>query len=244
MKTSFIRLLHSGFISVLMIVASSQSLYAANLNVIGSLEARGHIQVMTDSAPAAVNLADTTYAYIVGDRIKTGTGTGILTITGLGRIGLAPDTEASIAESNGDLNLALTTGTMAYALTPGSSFTIKAAGMTLHPVRTPVQQVSTGDEQRVTGWVAIGKDGKVTVNARDGRIEVSHGGTVQVVEAGQRSELQVQEGKLIATQGGGGAAAGGFWTANKILLAVLVIGGGIGYAVSTTGNNPKPLASP
>lgn len=244
MNKLFTRLLHSGFISIFMLVASTQSLYAANLNVIGSLEARGHIQIISDNSPAALNLADTTYAYMTGDRIKTGTGTGILTISGLGHIGLAPATEASIAESNGDLGLNLTAGTIAYALTPGSSFTIKAAGMTLHPVSTPIQKVSTGDEKQVTGWVSIAKDGKVQVSARDGRIEISQGGTMQVVEAGQQSELQVQDGKLIATAAGGGAAGGGFWTANKILLAILAIGGATAYAISTTSNNVKHLASP
>lgn len=245
MKIVFSRSLLSSCLALLMLGASTQSLSAAEMNVIGSLEARGQIQVLTDSAPAAMNLRDTTYAYIAGDRVKTGSGTGMLTINGLGRIGLASNSDARVIDNQGGLSLELNAGTVAYALTPGSDFSIKAAGMTLHPVRTPLQNVSDSDSVRITGWVTIDKDGKVQVGARDGRIEVRHAGTVQVVEAGQQSQLQLQQGKLIATANGAGAGGGiGGMSANTLLLITAVIAGGIAAAAVTTGNDTKNLASP
>jgi hypothetical protein len=246
MKTVISRLLHCGFIPVLMLAAASQSVYAENLNVLGNLQAKGQIQIITGNAPAPVKLTDTTYAYLSGDTIKTGQGSGVLNINDLGRIGLAPGTEASVTKTAKGVNVDLTSGAMAYTLTPGSDFTIQAAGMTLQPSHSPVQKVSTGDEQQMTGWVKIGKDGKVEVGAQSGSIEITRGGTRQVVESGQQSVLQFQGGKLIATQAGGagGAGAGGGLTGSQILAIVVVAAGGAGAGVSLATSKSKKLASP
>lgn len=244
MKSLFSRLLHAGLIPTLMFAASSQAVFAENLHVLGSLEARGQIQVLTNSAPAPVKLTDTTYAYFSGDTIKTGQGTGVLSITGLGRVALAPATEAVVMKASQGVSVDLSSGAMAYSLAPGADFTVKANGMTIQPAHSPVQNVSTGAGENVTGWVSIGKDGKVEVGSRNGRVEVSQGGTRQVIETGQSSVVQFQGGKLIATAAGGGGAGGGGTPGleNLIILAVVAGGAAIGYELSRS--DKKKLASP
>ena len=246
MKTVISRLLHSVLLPVLMLAAASQSVYADNLHVLGSLQATGRIQVVAGTAPAPVTLTDTSYAYVSGDKIKTGQGTGVLNINGLGRIGLAPGTEASVTKTTKGVNVDLTSGAVAYSLTPGSDFTIHAAGMTLQPSHSPIQKVSTGAEQQLTGWVKIGKDGRVEVGAQNGSIEITRGGTRQVVEAGRQSVLQFQGGKLIATQAGGAGAAGGAGglTGAEILGIVVVAAGGIAAGVTLATSKNKQPASP
>lgn len=246
MKIFLSRFLHAGFIATLMTVASSQSLFAENLDVLGNLQARGQIRVMSDGAPSPVRLADTTYAYIAGDTIQTVRGTGVLSIAGLGRIALAPATEAVARNADKGISLSLNAGAVAYSLAPGSDFTVRAGGMTVQPARSPVRKVNAGAEGNLTGWISIGEDGRVKVGSRNGRIEISRGGSMQVVEAGRTSAIEFQGGKLIATQAGGagagGGATGGFGMENLILLAMAAAGAAVGIAMS--GNNNKPLASP
>lgn len=244
MKPLFSRLLHAGLIPTLMLAVSSQAVFAENLHVLGSLEARGQIQVLTEGTPAPVKLKDTTYAYFSGDAVKTDQGTGVLSITGLGRIALAPATEAVVVSAGQGVSVKLSSGAMAYSLTPGADFTIKANGMTIQPSHSPVRKVSTDVDGNITGWVSIGKDGKVEVGSRSGRVEVSQGGTRQVIEAGRSSVVQFQGGKLIATQAGGGGAGGSGTPGleNLIILAVVAGGAAIGYTLSQ--DNNKKLASP
>jgi hypothetical protein len=244
MKSLFSRLLHAGLIPTLMLAASSQAVFAQNLHVLGSLEARGQIQVSTEGAPAPVKLTDTTYAYFSGDAIKTGEGTGVLSITGLGRVALAAATEATVVKTGRGVSVNLNSGAMAYSLAPGADFTVEANGMTIQPAHSPVRKVSTGAEENITGWVSIGKDGKVEVGSRNGRVEVSRGSTRQVIETGRSSVIQFRGGKLIATQAGGGGAGGGGTPGleNLILLAVVAGGAAVGYEMSR--GNKKKLASP
>lgn len=210
MKRLFSHSMLTGFIATLSIIASTQTLYAENLNVLGNLEAKGNIQISAQGQPAPVNLSNTTYSYLSGDTIKTGKGTGILNITGVGRIGLAEGTEATVTETDMGADMNLISGAIGYALTPNSNFTIKVAGMTLRPARSPLQKVSAGAEELVIGWVAVGEDGAVEVGAHSGRVEVSQGGMLQVLESGQHSILQNQDGKLLMTQlGAGGGFIGG-----------------------------------
>jgi hypothetical protein len=253
MKIFLSRTLLSGCISMLVMAAGTQSLSADELNVLGSLQARGRIQVSTDNGPAPVNLADTTFAYVAGDTINTGKGTGLLKINGLGRIGLAPDTEASVVQANNSVSVNLNRGAIAYTLTPGSDFTVRVAGMTVRPTRSPIQQVSAGVEEHVTGWILIGEAGKVEVGSQSGRIEISQQGSMQVVETGQMSVVQFQGGKLIATQAGGagagasagaGAAGGSGITLLQILAIAAVVGGITAGIVLSEDDDEVPPASP
>jgi len=246
MKTLFSRSLLSGCISILMLVAGSQSLSAAELHVVGNLQANGRIQIVNDTMPAPLNLADTSYALLSGDTVKTGNGTAVLKISGMGRIGLAPDTEASVSGTDQGLDVDIKSGALGYVLTPGSAFTIKAADMTMRPTHSPVQKVSDSNlPQQVTGWVKIGKDGKVEVGAKNGRIEITHGGSVQVVESGKQAVLALQNGKLIATAlttlGSPPSLFG--LSPTQFLAIAAVVGGGIAAGVTLTGNDNNP-ASP
>lgn len=244
MKTLAARSLLTAFISSLMMVASTQSLYAENLDVLGNLQAKGTIHVTSDGAPAPARLADTTYAYVSGDTIRTGNGTGVLEIAGLGRIALAQDTEASVVDTSEGVDVDLRSGAVAYALTQGSDVTIQAAGMTVQPSRSPLRKVSN-EPQQVIGWVNIAEDGKVQVGSRNGRIEVRQGDSVQVVEAGQQSVLQMQGGKLIATQAGGAGAAGGLGISPGLLAGLIVLGGvGLAAGVVASSSGDDEPASP
>lgn len=214
-------------LSMLVMVSGSQALSADELQVVGNLQARGTVEIATETAQAPIRLSNTTYAYMTGDVIRTGRGSAMLEVSGLGRIGFAENTEASVADAEQGTAVELTSGGLAYNLTPGSAFTIQANGMTIQPTRSPVQEVSAGNSANAAGWVAIGEDGQVKVGSRSGEVEITQGGTRQVVAAGQQSVLQFQGGRLIATQFGGGGF-GGLAGVDVLMLGIMAVG--VGFA--------------
>jgi len=231
MNRLFSRSLLSGFIAAMTMVASSQSIYAENLNVLGNLEAKGQIQVLGEGVLAPIRLSNTTYTYVAGDIVKTGKGSGILSIPGVGRIGLAPDTEIMVTEADMGVDVELVSGAIGYSLTPGSNFTVNVAGMVVRPMRSPLQRVNTGSDEQVIGWIAVGEDGLVEVGSHSGTIEINRDGTLQVVQAGEQSVLQYQSGQLIATQlgGAGGGYLGGL--SGLQILGIVVVAAAVGYVV-------------
>lgn len=254
-NTRLFQPLLTAVIGLLALGAGQQTGYAASVDVVGNLEARGAIRIMTGDIAAPLSLTDTTYAYAPGDRIVTGSGTGILNIDDIGRLGFAPQTEATVSRDDSGISVSLERGTVAYMVADDSEFRVHAGDMVLQPARSPVQKVDLSDKSAVSGWVTVDADGNVNVGANSGRVEVRHGGTMNVVESGQLVTYAVQDGDLIpvvaeavdepdGTGGGGDTWATGLGV--LILGAGLAVGLGVGLSGGGGGGGgpPPPMVSP
>lgn len=182
---------------------------AADVSVLGDLEVRGSAQVRAEESGAPVRLSDTSYAYVSGERIRTrDDASAVLRLDGGDRLALGPQTRARIEGEAGRYSVDLSEGSLAYSVSPDSALTIDAGGSTLEPVGDAIKPVSSGDEQRITGWVSVDESGKVNVSARSGDMEVTRGGSTRVVSAGESVSIDGTSGELIAAQVQGATEGG------------------------------------
>ncbi|RMD68672.1 MAG: hypothetical protein D6819_08830, partial [Gammaproteobacteria bacterium] len=216
--------------------------------VLGHLETRGNVQVVTADGPS-VSVANTVYAYFGGDRIVTNSGAAVLEGS-FGRLGLAENSAASAYMQGGALHVKLEKGTLAYALEPGAKVLIHAGGMTLSPQSAPLVPVAKHGGKRV-GWVSLDAEGNIKVMAREGKMSISYGEAHQVVNQGQAARFAFRDGRLIRTQVEGAAAGGllgglgGTSLADMLVLSGLAAGGAfITYKIQQGAAGQERPASP
>lgn len=228
-----------GFIGLAL--ASAGALAAGTL---GELSARGAIQISGgESHQAPFSVTDKTYALFSGDTVSTGQGSAVVSVSPIGKIGMAKDSVARLSGAGSSLQVTLQTGTMLYSVKPGSDLSIQAGGLSLRPAVANIRKVAAEgglkDTALVSGWVSVDKDGLVKVSANTGSVQVMRGGQIMnVVDGGQSMAFRGEGGQFLKVQAEAvsGAVGRGLSTTGMIVMgAIGLTAGGVMIANATSG---------
>jgi len=159
---------------------------------------------MADSSPRAIGLVkgstntsiggesllpDTTL--FSGDRLEVNDGVAVVALGGANRMTFHPDTVASFVRDSDEVTVLLGEGAVSW----------------FHGNNTPSIRVRVGavTVTPVSGYETLGEvvatDGVVTINAKDGRLRVEHGGQIEYVAKGKTLTLAERAGFPQAAKG-------------------------------------------
>ena len=204
-------------------------------STIGELLTNGAVKV--ESRGASLNIEDSTWAYLSGDRVYTGEdSTAALRLEGDGGVYMAPGSAMAVRGGSGSYTVSLESGGVRFSFREGVDFRVDAAGAVVRP---GTYRAVADDGVRRVGGIVVLDNGKPMVTVTEGSLLVrgQGGAGFQTVQSGETYGDQ-GDGEFVKVQlpqDGGGMS----------LLVKLLLGAAIGWGIyEIVDDDDDDVASP